>query len=338
MSGTSLDGVDLAYVEFQKTKKWIFHLEESTTIPYPEEWLKKLQSLPTQNTETIKQTDTEYGAYLGSLAHSFIKKNKLEVDFVASHGHTIFHQPEKGYTLQIGDGQSLANSCQQMVIFDFRSLDVALGGQGAPLVPIGDQLLFSDYNHCLNLGGFSNVSYQSKNTRKAYDICPVNIVLNELAQKQGSSYDEGGAIARSGKLIPELLEQLNTLPYYQEKGPKSLGKEWVNHHIQSLLQTHSNIPNLLHTFTEHTAFQMGKVLQKGNCLVTGGGAFNTFLMERLKHHANTELHIPPKKIINYKEALIFAFLGVLRHRNEVNCLSAVTGAERDCSGGVVFTP
>lgn len=338
MSGTSLDGVDLAYVEFQKTEKWTFHLGESTTIPYTDKWLKKLQLLPTQNAETIKQTDTEYGAYLGSLVHSFVKKNKLEVDFIASHGHTIFHQPEKGHTLQIGNGQALANSCKQMVICDFRSLDVALGGQGAPLVPIGDQLLFSNYNYCLNLGGFSNISYQSKGIRKAYDICPVNIVLNELAQKLGKPYDESGTIARNGKIIPKLLEQLNALDYYQQKAPKSLGKEWVDLHISPLLKEHKNIADLLHTCTEHAAYQMGKVLQRGNCLVTGGGAFNTFLMERLKHHSKSELHIPPKEIINYKEALIFAFLGVLRHRNEVNCLRSVTGAKRDCSGGVIFTP
>lgn len=338
MSGTSLDGVDLAYVEFEKTKNWSFKLGECDTIPYPEKWKNKLSKLHLQSEEDIKQTDIEYGHYLGELFTTFIQKNRLQVDFVSSHGHTIFHQPENNYTLQIGDGQAIANRCQKTVICDFRSLDVSVGGQGAPLVPIGDMLLFGAYNYCLNLGGFSNVSYQEDNIRKAYDICPVNIVLNDLAQQLGHPYDKGGEIARSGEMIQPLFDQLNQLPYYQEKGPKSLGKEWVDKHISPLLKEHTNIPNLLHTFTEHAAHQMGKGLQKGNCLISGGGAFNTYLIERLNHYTKSDLHLPDKKIIEYKEALIFAFLGVLRHRNEVNCLRAVTGAKRDCSGGVIFTP
>lgn len=338
MSGTSLDGVDLAYVEFTKTKKWEFKLGTCSTIPYPREWKNKLTNLPKQSGKIIKQTDFEYGTYLGKLINTFIQEHNLEVDFVCSHGHTIFHQPENYYTLQIGNGEAIAQECQQTVICDFRSLDVSLGGQGAPLVPIGDMLLFQDYDYCLNLGGFSNVSHQENGLRKAYDICPVNIVLNDLANKLGHSYDKGGKIAGSGKIIHSLYDQLNQLTYYQEKGPKSLGKEWVEEHINPLLNQHTSIPGILHTFTEHAAFQMGQNLHQGSCLVTGGGAFNTFLIERLKHYAKADLHIPTKKIVDYKEALIFAFLGVLRHRNEVNCLSAVTGAKTDCSGGVIFTP
>lgn len=338
MSGTSLDGVDLAHVVFQKKQQWTFQLGAYTTIPYPEKWLNRLTKLPLQSSTSIQETSEEYGRYLGELTKSFIKEHQLKVDFIASHGHTIFHQPEKGYTLQIGDGQILANSCQQTVICDFRSLDVSLGGQGAPLVPIGDQLLFSDYDYCLNLGGFSNISYQENSKRKAYDICPVNIVLNDLAQQTGHPYDKGGEMARNGSLIPSLYKQLNALNYYDQKAPKSLGKEWVEKFINPLLNQHTNIPDLLHTFTEHAAYQIGKVLTKGNCLLSGGGAFNTFLLERLEQHSTATLQLPPKEIINYKEAIVFAFLGVLRYRNEANCLQSVTGAKRDCSGGVVFTP
>ena len=227
---------------------------------------------------------------------------------------------------------------QKTVICDFRSLDVSLGGQGAPLVPIGDQLLFENYDYCLNLGGFSNVSYERNNKRKAYDICPVNIVLNDLAQQLGHHYDKNGSIAQTGNMLDSLFTQLNQLTYYEEKGPKSLGKEWVNENIQPLFKENSNIPDLLHTFTEHIAFQIGKNIHEGSCLMTGGGAFNSYLVERIKFHSRVDIHLPDKKIIEFKEALIFGFLGVLRYRNEINCLNSVTGAKSDCSGGVIFTP
>lgn len=338
MSGTSLDGIDLAYAEFSKTEKWRFTLGVCDTIPYPESWKNKLIKLHLQSEEVIKQTDLEYGDYLGKLISAFIQEHKLQVDFICSHGHTIFHQPENNYTLQIGNGQEISKQCQETVVCDFRSLDVSLGGQGAPLVPIGDMLLFEDYDYCLNLGGFSNISHQENGKRKAYDICPVNIIFNSLAQKLGHPYDKGGVIAQSGKMIQSLFDQLNQLSYYQEKSPKSLGREWVEKHINPLLKQHKNIPNLLHTFSEHAAYQMGENLHQGKCLITGGGAFNTYLIERLQHHTKAELHIPSKKLVEYKEALIFAFLGVLRQRNETNCLSTVTGAKTDCSGGVIFTP
>ena len=338
MSGTSLDGVDIAYVEFEQNEKWQFNLGICDTIPYDEKWRVELSNLYKQSEKEIKQADIKYGLYLGDLALKFIQINKLQVDFICSHGHTIFHKPENKYTLQIGNGQSIANKSQKTVICDFRSLDISLGGQGAPLVPIGDQLLFEEYDYCLNLGGFSNVSYQINGIRKAYDICPVNIVLNYLTQQQGQPFDKNGAIAQTGYLIDSLFAQLNQLTYYKEKGPKSLGKEWVEQYIKPLLKQYSNIPDLLNTFTEHAAFQMGKNLQNGSCLTTGGGTFNNFLIERLKHYSKTNLIIPNKKIIEYKEALIFAFLGVLRLRNEMNCLSSVTGAKSDCSAGVIFTP
>lgn len=338
MSGTSLDGLDIAYVEFELKEKWYFKLGKCQTIPYTEQWRNHLSNLHKQSNVKIKQKDIEYGLYLGDLAQKFIKKNKLQVDFICSHGHTIFHQPENNYTLQIGDGQSISSQCQKTVICDFRSLDVSLGGQGAPLVPIGDHLLFEDYNYCLNLGGFSNISCKSNNNIIAYDICPVNIVLNFLAQNLGYTYDKNGEIAQSGNKIDSLFTQLNQLPYYEEKGPKSLGNEWVEKYIQPLFNEYSSIPDLLHTFTEHVAFQIGKNLQEGSCLVTGGGAFNNYLIKRLKCHTKTNMFLPDKNIIEFKEALIFAFLGVLRHRNEVNCLSSVTGAKFNCSGGVIFTP
>ena len=338
MSGTSMDGVDIAYAEFVYNENWQFDLGVCDIIPYSEKWKNELSNLHKKSHEKIQQTDIKFGIYLGDLAKKFIETNKLKVDIICSHGHTIFHKPENNYTLQIGNGQCIANQSQETVICDFRSLDVSLGGQGAPLVPIGDQLLFENYDYCLNLGGFSNVSYERNNKRKAYDICPVNIVLNDLAQQLGYPYDKNGLIAQKGNMLDSLFTQLNQLIYYEEKGPKSLGKEWINQNIQPLLKENSNISDLMHTFTEHIAFQIGKNIHEGSCLITGGGAFNSYLVERIKFYSKGDIHLPDKKIIEHKEALIFGFLGVLRYRNEINCLSSVTGAESDCSGGVIFTP
>ena len=338
MSGTSMDGVDIAYAEFIYKEKWQFELGVCDIIPYTEKCKIQLTNLHKKSDKEIQQADIEYGIYLGDLAKKFIETNKLQVDIICSHGHTIFHKPENNYTLQIGNGQYIANQSQENVICDFRSLDVSLGGQGAPLVPIGDQLLFDNYDYCLNLGGFSNVSYERNNKRIAYDICPVNIVLNNLAQQLGHPYDKNGSIAQTGNMLDSLFNKLNQLTYYEKKGPKSLGKEWINQNIQPLLKENSNIPDLLHTFTEHVAFQIGKNIHEGSCLITGGGAFNSYLVERIKFYSKGDIQLPDKKIIEYKEALIFGFLGVLRYRNEINCLSSVTGAKSDCSGGVIFTP
>jgi anhydro-N-acetylmuramic acid kinase len=339
MSGTSLDGLDIAFVTFEKKEKWHFEIGPCETISYPEKWLDRLSSLPHKSKEIIQATDLDYGRYLGQAVNSFLSQHNLEIDFIASHGHTIFHQPEKKYTLQIGDGQSLADTCLQTVICDFRTLDVSLGGQGAPLVPIGDRLLFDSYDYCLNLGGFSNLSYEEDGKRIAYDICPVNIVLNELAQRLDLAYDKDGLAARSGRLNTELLQDLNKLTYYQARPPKSLGREWIETHINPLLTKHTDeVNNLLHTFTEHAAQQIGRSLKEGKCLVTGGGAFNGYLLERMKHYSQAELVLPTSDIIDFKEALVFAFLGLLRWRKEDNCLMSVTGAERDSSGGQIFTP
>jgi anhydro-N-acetylmuramic acid kinase len=231
--------------------------------------------------------------------------------------------------------------CHLPVVYDFRSGDVALGGQGAPLVPIGDKLLFPEYDFCLNLGGFANISYEYKGRRIAYDICPVNIVMNAIAERSGKAYDENGDMAREGMLSHYLLTELNQLGFYKmpPDSPKSLGKEWVIKNINPLLEQYDLADNdLLHTFCEHIAYQVGKSLKgksKGKLLITGGGAYNSYLLDRMKEHITHDIVLPAKTTIEYKEALLFAFLGVLRTRNEVYCLKSVTGASRDSSGGVI---
>lgn len=343
MSGTSLDGLDIAFCRFTVDNSvWTYEIVCAQTIAYPENWKQTILSLEKTDALTFQQVHADYGHYLGGLVSEFIMRNNIKADFVASHGHTIFHQPDKKLTVQIGAGSAIASKCNLPVVCDFRTLDVALGGQGAPLVPIGDKMLFPEYDFCLNLGGFANVSYQHNGVRIAYDICPVNIVMNTIAEKKGKPFDENGAMAKEGILSGYLLNEFNQLGFYKmiPDSPKSLGKEWVIKNINPLIEQYEiSDEDLLRTFCEHIAFQIGKSLKnkpKGKILVTGGGAYNTFLIECIQQHTEHQLVIPDKKTIEYKEALIFAFLGVLRTRNGVNCLKSVTGASRDNCGGTVY--
>lgn len=339
MSGTSLDGIDIAYLHFKKEERWTYKIILGETIPYTTNWATKLQKAVHYNSSELKNLNTNYTTLLAEVINGFIKKHQLEnIDAVCSHGHTILHQPEKGVTLQIGNLEHLSDMLQQKVVCDFRVQDVALGGQGAPLVPIGDELLFSEFEYCLNLGGFSNISTQKNNQRIAYDICPVNIVLNHYVQQLGKPYDDGGEIAASGQIDVELLEKLNSLKFYQLDFPKSLGLEWVQEIIFPLIDVFNlSVPDILRTFVEHCAIQISKqFLSKGNVLITGGGMYNSFLMNRIKALSDNSIHMPDSNLIEFKEALIFGFLGVLKLRDEVNVLASVTGAKKNHSSGVVF--
>lgn len=343
MSGTSLDGVDIVYVEIcRKNDVFDFQLLKTATIDYPKSIEQQLRDAFNASALEIKDFDIFYGKYLGEVVNNFIQKNEIsKVDFVASHGHTIFHKPAEGYTLQIGDGQTLSNTTGLQVICDFRTQDVALGGQGAPLVPIGDELLFAEYNFCLNLGGFANISFQKNNQRIAFDICPANIVLNYYAQKLGYNYDDAGKMASSGTVNKKLFQELNSISFYKQAFPKSLGFEFVEETIFPIIEKYQLLEkDILRTFVEHIVYQISICVDNNvasKILVTGGGAFNTFLINELKKVTKCNVITPSKEIIDFKEALIFALLGVLRIENQVNCLSSVTGATKDHSSGKIFT-
>jgi len=384
MSGTSLDGTDLVFCSLHVIRgEWRYKIRHAETIPYPDSWKNRLRLLPNGSAFDFALTDTDYGHYLGRLIRDFIERHKIRPDFIASHGHTIFHDPALRLTSQIGNGAAIAAETGLPVINDFRSLDVALGGQGAPLVPIGDRLLFGDYDFCLNLGGFSNISFEKNNTRCAFDICPLNVVLNQLAELLGHPYDEEGHFARLGKVDPGFLDALNRLPYYAKFPPKSLGIEWVREQIYPLIhnyfpsiplendqrphqplqrETAAAIHDCLATWCEHAAIQISratalietdsprnpsfsgesasqqpdKPLRDKLLLATGGGSFNQYLMERIAHYLRCKIIIPDHNTVNYKEALIFALLGTLRWRGEVNALKSVTGASHDAPGGAIF--
>jgi anhydro-N-acetylmuramic acid kinase len=342
MSGTSLDGLDLAYCEFFKEQNhWSYKIQKAETVSYSHEWEKRLKSLAQASALEFVKTNNDYGHFIGRKAKSFINKNKLEADFISSHGHTLFHQPELGFTSQIGNGASIAAETGLDVICDFRSLDISLQGQGAPLVPIGDRILFSEFDYRLNLGGFANISFEKNEKTLAFDIAPANIALNYYAEKVGLPYDKNGKLAKEGELIPKLLDKLNALAYYQQKGSKSLGREWLESEFIPSINPSYPIPDILNTLVYHLSHQIAIAInestkEKAQILITGGGAYNSFLIEKLRKETDAEIIIPSDNLIQFKEALIFAFLGVLRFNNQINTLKSVTGAKRDSIGGIIY--
>jgi anhydro-N-acetylmuramic acid kinase len=336
-----MDGLDIGYCEIIKIEEnWSYSLLKTETLKYSNPWKLALSGARTLSTKELEKLNVEYGRFLGESVVKFMGSNGIsKVDFISSHGHTVFHQPEVGYTLQIGDGLELRNTSGFPVVCDFRTQDVNFGGQGAPLVPIGDQFLFSDYDACINLGGFANISFELENKRVAFDICPVNVVLNVFSQKLGFEYDNNGQIARSGQLIPEFLHVLNRLSYYSEPIPRSLGMEWVERSIFPLVSDNYSAPDVLHTFSKHIADQISKVVNQyglKRILVTGGGAYNGFILDQLRKNEGVDFEIPDAQTLEFKEALIFAFLGVLKWRGDINVLQSVTGASQDHSSGVII--
>ena len=341
MSGTSLDGIDLAFINFRIEDSWSFKIIKAETIGYPEEWLDKLKTLIKHSKEELVELDKDYTMYLAEVIANFIKYNDIsEIDAICSHGHTALHKPETGLTYQIGNLALLSQVLNQTIVCDFRVQDVEYGGQGAPLVPIGDKFLFSEYNYCVNLGGFANVSTEINGKRIAFDVCPVNIILNKYVSILGFAYDDKGALAKEGKINNDLLDDLNNLQFYKDNYPKSLGLEWVNTIVFPMIETYNlSVIAILRTFVEHIAIQISIVLnmkQNASVLITGGGVFNSFLMSRITDLCKNEIKIPSKEIIEFKEALIFGLLGVLKLRGENNSLASVTGAKKDHSSGVIF--
>ncbi|MFM7016493.1 MAG: anhydro-N-acetylmuramic acid kinase [Bacteroidota bacterium] len=346
MSGTSLDGIDLCACNFKNSNNQIIpKIIAAETFSYPTEWIQILKSAGNFNALNLIEADRKLGAYFGDIINSFIQKHELQPLLVSSHGHTIFHQPEKGFTFQMGSGAVIAAKTGVNTICDFRSKDVALGGQGAPLVPIGDQLLFGNYAACLNLGGIANISFEKNEKRMAFDICPVNMALNFYAEKLNLNYDDEGKIAASGEVNINLLDELNQLDFYHQFGPKSIGREWFENHFLPILdesekQEKCGIPDLLRTIVEHIAIQHAQTMLhsniKGPVLVTGGGALNKFLINRIKAISNTDFTVPDISIVNYKEALVFAFLGWLYQNDSINTLASATGSTKNSIGGALY--
>jgi anhydro-N-acetylmuramic acid kinase len=342
MSGTSLDGVDLACCAFSRgSAGWSFRILAAATFAYPPDLKARLGEAHGWGLDRIRELDLELGQYFAELIGRFHGQHDLKPMLVASHGHTILHNPGKGITFQAGDGRTMARMTGLTVVNDFRSEDVAQGGQGAPLVPVGDRLLFGAYDACLNLGGFANISYDDPaGSRIAYDICPANLALNHLAVRTGMEYDRDGLLAAAGSIIPGLLERLNGLDYYRLPPPKSLGREWfLEQFVPAVEAYEACISDRMATVVEHIASRVSASLERsgaGTVLATGGGSLNRTLADRIRKQSKARIHIPAKRLVQYKEALVFAFLGLLRYLGEVNCLSSVTGGRKDLSAGTIY--
>lgn len=347
MSGTSMDGLDLAHVTLEEKQegKWDYAINKATTIPYGEKWRLRLSKLRHQNSMIFHKTDRFYGQFIGENIKQFIDDNDLEVDLIASHGHTIFHQPENNISVQIGDGNSIYGYTGIPTATNFRALDVVLGGEGAPLVGIADHYLFGEFDMCLNLGGFANISANINGARVAYDVVPCNIVLNRIAREFGSEYDEGGQIAERGNIDYDMLSDLNNIDFYSYAPPKSLGREWISSNFWGNVRNSvAKKEDKMKTLVDHIAQQIGnnvEDLSSGDSsgkrvLVTGGGAFNKSLISHLRTHTEAEIVVPDDDQVQYKEALAFALLGILRVQNKVNVLSIATGAAKNTVSGALY--
>lgn len=354
MSGSSLDGLDIVLAEIAEDRgAWSFEMIAADCYPYDDVWKTRLQAATTLNALDYALLHTDYGHYLGQQVNRFIEENSLHyrASFIASHGHTTFHVPARKMTAQLGDGAAIAAETHLPVISDLRALDVAFGGQGAPIVPIGEKLFWKDYSLYLNLGGIANLSINRGTDYIAFDVCAANRVLNLLAQKEGKEYDAGGELAASGQVDDALLQTLNALAYYGKQHPKSLANAFGTDEVFPLIEK-AGLPvrDALRTYTEHIVVQIKKAVaensnaqiietERRKMLVTGGGAFNTFLIQRLQQELQPigiEVVVPDEKIVAYKEALVMALIGVLRWRQEYNVLSSVTGASRDSIGGALW--
>jgi anhydro-N-acetylmuramic acid kinase len=345
MSGSSMDGVDVAYCTFNlQDNKWQYRIEIAETIPYNETWRVRLSQLRKQFSLIYVKTDVYYGHYLGQIVKDFIQKHQIHVDLIASHGHTIFHYPDERITAQIGDGATIASVTHIPVVNNFRRADMAIGGQGAPLVGIGDQLLFDQYDYCINLGGFANISGKDASGKPmSFDMAPCNIPLNRIARDLDQDFDQNGSIAAKGLVNEDLLNELNHIPFYRTFKPKSLNRDWINQEFWPIVKQYDTLSpeDKMKTIAEHVALQIAKsidFMDENNgtgkkALLTGGGTHNTTLTQLIQRHSNASFVIPEQNLIDYKEALIFALMGVLRLNNMFNCLGTYTGAPSDSIGG-----
>lgn len=343
MSGTSTDGLDLACCDFTGVSgKWEFSMKAANTFPYDGEWSNRLQNAARLDERGLDQLDREYGSWIAMRIVEFCEQHSLDPKLIASHGHTVLHRPGEGITYQAGSGAVIATSTGITTISNFRKKDVELGGQGAPLAPVGDRYLFGGYEGCLNLGGFCNISYESSGSRIGYDLAPCNLALNYLSKKSGRDYDHSGMMGRRGHSDSTLLSRLNNLKFYGIDGPRSLGREWLESEFLPLIdQAELEQSDQMRTVYEHIAFQTGRNIEKlapGRVLLSGGGAHNSFLVELIARHTQCRLIMPDPLIVDFKEALIFGFLGLLKYLGMVNCFASVTGAARDSDCGEVFTP
>lgn len=346
MSGSSLDGLDLAFCRFTRHEagEWEGCILEARTVAFPPALLEDLRRLPAASALELVRTDTAFIRFCAGEVQQLIAGCGEKPGLIASHGHTVFHNPGAGYTLQIGNGGLLAGLTGIPVVSDFRTLDVGLGGQGAPLVPGAEKHLFPSYQACLNLGGIANLSFPQEAAARGFDVCPCNQLLDLVSSRRGLAFDRDGLLAEKGKVDPDLLQSLRAIPFHRKAGPKSLGNEEVRNIWFPVLAAFETEPeHVLATLCQYIALETAAALPAagptGRLLITGGGAFHPVLVRGINHACTGwETVVPEKTLISFKEAYCFAFLGLLRWRGENNTLAAVTGARHDAPGGALYQP
>ncbi len=342
MSGSSLDGLDVSCCTYRKEgEKWGFQFIAGETFKFPDGIMRELLRVRSLSGLQLTELDKVLGKWIGKSCKAFIDSKNLKPELIGSHGHTVFHDVSKGLTLQIGNGYEISLETGVPVYSDFRMKDILLGGQGAPLVPIGDYHLFEHYDACLNLGGIANISIKRDNTIYAYDVAPCNQVLNKIVEPLNVEFDDAGKLARTGKVSQSWIEELSSNKFYDLPFPKSISNEWVAKEVISSIPT-MDLVDALHTFNHFIASTITHDLNKfgiDNVLITGGGAYNKFLIELMKEMVpSMDLDVPDPYLIDFKEAIVIGLMGILRHRGEINVLSSVTGASRDSCSGALYLP
>lgn len=339
MSGSSLDGLDVCLTKFNQSSSWAYEILAADTLDIPEALKLQLRQSDRLKARSLFLLDQQYGNWMGEQIRHWRSKNKHKVDLIGVHGHTVFHEPKEGFSIQIGNGANVCVATGIPTVDRFREKDIILGGQGAPLVPFGERLLWPQYQVFINLGGIANVATHGSTTR-AWDIAPCNQVLNHLAKLAGKDYDENGQIAREGALDPQWLENLRSLDYFSKPAPKSLSNQWTQ---EVLHQAPNNIKDALNTYVHFLGEQIAadlKAVPDGQVvLITGGGAYNSYLIETIKKMSpGLQFVLPEHQLIAYKEALVFGLMALHRQLELPNVLSSVTGALRDSVSGVLHLP
>lgn len=348
-SGTSLAGLDLVFVALTEVRgKWTYEIKAAERLAYTPEWEEKLGSAANLPARDYLLLNSEYGHYTGHAVKQFISQHQLDhqVHFITAHGHTVFHVPGQKMTAQLGDGAAIAAVTGLPVISDLRAMDVALGGKGAPILPIAEQLLFPDYRYRVNLGENATIAIQKDEQFLAFDICPCNYILDTLAETLGRAYDDEGKLAAGGVTDQPLLGALNGLAFYNEKYPRTLASKFGTGIVMPMIQQHQlSTQGKLNTYTHHIAAQIEKVVKdllpqeedtSRSLLLTGGGTANTYLVKVIEEVLQPLNITVTTQNEPFRNALMIALLGALRWRQEPNALASVTGAEKDSVGGALW--
>lgn len=369
MSGTSLDGIDAVISSIEDTQENVqLHIINANTYPYNSEILKKIRQAlhdEASSSRLLCSLNVELAYEYSKCVFAICEESGIDihdVDFIACHGQTIYHITENTNnevrsSLQLGDGSVLANLTNTTVVSNFRTADITVGGQGAPLVPFADYVLFqhNDKTRLLqNIGGISNVTCLPKGGSKkevfAFDNGPGNMMIDYAMQKLfNKKYDNNGETAKQGDLISEMFDEILSLEYFNLEPPKSTGRElFGNHYTATILEKykHYSKHDIIATLSHITAFSIADSYKKfilstftiDEVIISGGGAYNGYLLKLIKSYLDFEDVFILEEFgysSEYKEALAFLILGNETLEFNPSNIKNATGASKDVILGQV---